>query len=223
MPSKARVSKFLPAVPRKKAKASYEPRQKPRQARAQVTFESILDATARILEDLGYRSLTTNGIAGVAGVAVGAVYEYFPNKESIVAELVRRTVRQILEEVEHAFEGATKVSGKEEAIEMLVRTCMQVLRRRMSLWKVFMEQVPFFWEIDELRAFPLRLYELAWRSRSVAKPDILDSNRRAMAYLYLLVPIGRWVPYAALVDRPSWLSEKDAENATIEIFKRLLT
>ena len=40
--------------------------------------------------------------------------------------------------------------------------------------------------------------------------------------LYLLVPIGRWVPYAALLDRPAWLSERDAEDATVEIFKRLL-
>jgi len=43
-----------------------------------------------------------------------------------------------------------------------------------------------------------------------------------MAYLYLLVPIGRWVPYAAIVDRPSWLSAQDAEDATVEIFRRLL-
>jgi AcrR family transcriptional regulator len=194
----------------------------PRQDRARATYETILDATARILDELGYRSLTTNGIAGVAGVAIGAVYAWFPNKETIVAELARRTVREVLSDVEKVFDGATGIDSKDEAIEMLVRTCMQVLRKNWSLWKVFNEDVPFFWELDEVKAFPMNLFSIAWKARAIAKPGILETNRRAMAYLYLLIPIGGWVPYAALVGRPSWLSERDAEDATVEIFKRLL-
>jgi AcrR family transcriptional regulator len=187
-----------------------------------VTYDTILDATARILEDLGYSALTTNGISGVAGVAIGAVYEYFPNKETIVAELVRRTVREVLSSVEEAFDGATGIDGKDEAIEVLVRTCMQVFRKRQALWKIFNEDVAFFWEIDEVKTFPMQLFGIAWKARAIARPGVLEGNRRAMAYLYLLIPIGRWVPYAALVDRPSWLSERDAEDATVEIFRRLL-
>src|SRR6476659_7471301 len=111
MAPKARVLAFLPARPRKRRKAVYLPRMKPQQARARITYDSILDATARILEDLGYASLTTNGIAGVAGVAVGALYAYFPNKETIVAELSRRTVRQMLTDVEAAFANATGIDS----------------------------------------------------------------------------------------------------------------
>jgi AcrR family transcriptional regulator len=187
-----------------------------------VTFDSILDATARILEDLGYAALTTNGVAGVAGVAVGAVYAYFPNKESIVAELARRTVATILEDVDVAFRGAMGEGTKEEAIEKLVRTCMRVFRKHQAVLKAFNEDASFVWELDEVKSFPMKLFEIAWRARAIAKPGILDGNRRAMGYLYLLIPIGRWVPYAAIVDRPPWLTAEEAEDATVDIFQRLL-
>lgn len=181
-----------------------------------------MDATARILEDLGYSALTTNGVAAVAGVGIGTVYAYFPNKETIVAELVRRTCREIVHDTEQAFASVQDIDTKEEAIERLVRTCMHVLRKRRALVHVFVEQVPFFWDVDELKALPMKLFEIAWRSRSLAKANILEGNRKAMSYLYLLIPIGRWVPYAAIVNRPHWLSEKEAEDAAVEIFRRLL-
>jgi hypothetical protein len=44
----------------------------------------------------------------------------------------------------------------------------------------------------------------------------------ARAYLHLLIPIGRWVPYAAIIDRPAWLSAEAAAGA-MAIFRRLLT
>ena len=74
-----------------------------------------------------------------------------------------------------------------------------------------------------------KLGELALRfdltvplARFIAKQGIPESDQNAIAYLYLLIPVGRWVPYAAIVDRPPWLSEADAENAVVEIFRRLL-
>lgn len=213
---------MLPAQPRRRKKAQYLPRQRPKQARAHATFDVILDATARILEDLGYAALTTNGVAAVAGVAIGALYAYFPNKETIVAELVRRTIREMVQETEDAFASAERIDTREDAIERLVRACMHVLRKRRVLMQVFNEQVPFFWDVDELKTFPMKLFEIAWRSRALAKSNILEGNRKAMSYLYLLIPVGRWVPYAAIVNRPSWLSERDAEDAAVEIFKRLL-
>jgi AcrR family transcriptional regulator len=187
-----------------------------------VTFDAILDATARILEDLGYAALTTNGVAGVAGVAVGSVYEYFSNKESIVAELARRTVRRILHEVEAAFDEVAGMESRDEAIETLVRRCMDVLRRHSTQLRVFTEDAPFVWNLDEVKDFRTKLFEIAWRSRAVAKNGILEGNRHAMGYLHLLIPIGRWVPYAAVIDRPPWLSPEAADDAVVEIFRRLL-
>lgn len=222
MPSKRRVQSLLPANPRKRRKVAHSPRQRPRQARARATFDSIVEAAALIIEDLGYQALSTNGIAAVAGVAVGALYSYFPNKESIVAELARQTIDKILAEVEIAFGEAMARGRKDDAIEKLVRTCLAVLRRRSKLLKVFSQEAGFVWHLDEIKTFPTKLFEIAWKARALVKPGIVETNREAMAYLYLLIPIGRWVSYAAIVDRPPWLTENAAEEAAVEIFQRLL-
>jgi AcrR family transcriptional regulator len=78
-------------------------RKTPRQSRSRDTVEAILTAAADILGRKGYAALTTNHIAERAGVNIASLYQYFPGKEAIVAELRRRhgtaartAVRQIL-------------------------------------------------------------------------------------------------------------------------------
>ena len=72
------------------ARAPIGPKKRPRQSRSTATFEAIVDAAAHILREGGYEALTTNRAAERAGVSVGSLYQYFPNKEAILAELSRR-------------------------------------------------------------------------------------------------------------------------------------
>jgi len=59
--------------------------------------EWIVEGAIRVLNTSGYEALTTNRVAEAAGVSVGSVYQYFPSKDAIVAELTRRHVEQGLE------------------------------------------------------------------------------------------------------------------------------
>lgn len=61
-----------------------EARKAPRQRRSRETVEVILAATARVLASDGYARASTNRIAEVAGVSVGSIYQYFPNKDALV-------------------------------------------------------------------------------------------------------------------------------------------
>jgi AcrR family transcriptional regulator len=65
-------------------------RKEPRQRRARATVDAILFAAAHILKSEGFAAATTNRIAEKAGVSVGSLYQYFPNKEAIVAALSER-------------------------------------------------------------------------------------------------------------------------------------
>src|SRR5688572_20652799 len=65
------------------------PRKSPRQERARETVEVILAATARILVQDGYEHASTNRIARAAGVSIGSLYQYFPNKEALVMAVIR--------------------------------------------------------------------------------------------------------------------------------------
>jgi AcrR family transcriptional regulator len=64
----------------------------PRQERARLTVERILDAAARIFHEQGYAGTTTNEIADEAEVSVGSLYQYFPNKDAILVALTRRHI-----------------------------------------------------------------------------------------------------------------------------------
>lgn len=73
------------------------PRKQPRQGRARETVDAIVTATERVVARAGPQKATTNEIARVAGVSIGSLYQYFPNKESLV-ETVRDKRGQAFDE-----------------------------------------------------------------------------------------------------------------------------
>ena len=72
------------------SRRSTDPRKTPRQARSQATVDRILDAAARFFDERGYRGTTTNHVAEAAGVSVGSLYQYFPNKDALLTALALR-------------------------------------------------------------------------------------------------------------------------------------
>ena len=75
--------------------SSAEPRKQPRQRRSAETVARILDAAARILDERGYRATTTNHVAEEAGVSIGSLYQYFPNKDALLVVLAEQHVDDI--------------------------------------------------------------------------------------------------------------------------------
>ena len=71
------------------------PRRRPSQDRSRDRVERILDATATLLGDTPVDKITTAAIAEEAGVPIGSVYQYFPNKLAVLAELARRVMEQV--------------------------------------------------------------------------------------------------------------------------------
>jgi AcrR family transcriptional regulator len=66
------------------------PRKRPRQARAQVTWDAIVEAAAQLLRAQGLARLTTNAVAERAGVSIGSLYQYFPNRDALMVALIER-------------------------------------------------------------------------------------------------------------------------------------
>jgi AcrR family transcriptional regulator len=92
-----------------------EPRKRPRQARSVAAVAAMIEATARIVEIHGLESLTTNRVAELAGVSIGSLYQYFPTKESLLAELIRRERGTLLRDIERATESAADLPAIIEA------------------------------------------------------------------------------------------------------------
>lgn len=95
--------------------APLSPRKTPRQSRSRASYEAVLTAAAQILERDGIAGLNTNAVAERAGVSVGTLYQYFPGKEAIAAELVRRIKAQLLDDLTGALIAAQARSLREAA------------------------------------------------------------------------------------------------------------
>jgi AcrR family transcriptional regulator len=84
----------------KTRKNALEPRKSPVQARSTVTVDAIVQATVQVLLREGKEKLTTTLVARRAGVSVGTLYQYFPNKRALLQETLMRHVGAIADVVE---------------------------------------------------------------------------------------------------------------------------
>ena len=97
------------------------PRKTPVQARAKVTWNVILDAAAQVLRKRGYEDATTDRIAERAGVSIGSIYEYFPNKEAIFAALMLRWNEERWVVLSAFLEKEEETAGLEASVRATVR------------------------------------------------------------------------------------------------------
>lgn len=80
-----------------------QPRKRPRQQRAAATWAAILDAAAQLFQAHGYIATTTNRVAERAGVSIGSLYQYFPNKDALLLALAERHIGQALDRLARVF------------------------------------------------------------------------------------------------------------------------
>lgn len=88
------------------AVVAFEPRKTPLQARSTVTVEAISEATIQVLLSHGADRLTTTRVAQRAGVSVGTVYQYYPNKQSLLFAVLENHLTHVMATVEAACESA---------------------------------------------------------------------------------------------------------------------
>src|SRR4030088_2040111 len=83
-----------------RSQAILEPRKSPVQARSAASVDAILEATIQVLLQVGKERLTTTRVASRAGVSVGTLYQYFPNKSALLQAALKRHLDAVTEAVE---------------------------------------------------------------------------------------------------------------------------
>ena len=135
------------------------PRKPASQERSRATVAALLDATARVLTRHGYDRASTNRIAATAGVSVGSLYQYFPNKEALVAALVARHNREMLDLLREALKEVASLDLA-TAIAKLVRAAVDAHRVDPALHRVFDEQVPRMGQLAKIEALQGETFQL---------------------------------------------------------------
>lgn len=123
----------------------------------------ILEAAARVFDRHGYEEATTNHIAETAGVSVGSVYQYFPNKASLVTALHERHLLRMQDIVDRALDAARGRTLR-ESIEGIVAAVLQVHREEPRLQRVLHVELPFFERPASVSTSARHLFE---RSRAL--------------------------------------------------------
>jgi AcrR family transcriptional regulator len=96
-------------------------RRHPRQARSRQRVEDLLTAAAQVFAEMGYAAATTNAIAARAGVSIGSLYQFFPNKEALMDALLERYLAELEREVFVPEEHLPITPRMERLIERLAR------------------------------------------------------------------------------------------------------
>ena len=121
------------------AVAAFEPRKTPIQARSTVTVEAISQATIQVLLSHGAERLTTTRVAERAGVSVGTLYQYYPNKQSLLFTLLEHHMNHVAARVEAACESACHKPIAEmvkEMVEAFVDAKMERADISVALYRV---------------------------------------------------------------------------------------
>jgi AcrR family transcriptional regulator len=168
--------------------------------------EAILDAAARVFVRHGYPRATTNRIAEAAGVSVGSLYQYFPSKDAIAVELLRR-YRETLLGLVHRHLAQVEETTLASVARALIGAVLRAEGIDPSLHRVLIEQVLRTGARAEIVGFEEKMERLladAIRDRAsplyVAPGAALPRNAEIMAFVLVRAVLG--AVHSAVVDRP---------------------
>lgn len=186
-------------------------RRLPKQRRARQTVEAILDAVVRLLKREGFQAVTMNRIAEVAGVSIGSVYQYFPDKQAIFVALHQRHINQIDRMIE------TKLieyagSSLDHLMRAMIEGMIDAHRADPELYELLATEVPH--RAEGTRTFALRLHGAFWLALS-SRADELKKGRDLAKLVFIVTNMVDSLSHAALFSRPPRLSLQAAKAEVV--------
>lgn len=190
-------------------KPTTTPRKLPRQDRSKVTVEAILEATTRILVEEGYDKANTNRIAERAGISIGSLYQYFPNKESLMTALMEQHAREMAELIETKLSQLFD-SPLEIVIPEIVTAVIAAHAIDPRLHQVLSEEIPCserspqMQQADDRIATLLRTYLARWCD--VIRPQNIEMT------VFILSRTVDALCHSAVIEHPNFVVDKQFER-----------
>jgi AcrR family transcriptional regulator len=163
-------------------------RKKPRQSRSEGTIEAIFEAAARILQAQGLDGFNTNAVANVAGVSIGTLYQYFPNKNAILIAMSLRELDKVSQTIIGSI-NAEFASDDSKLGRVVVRTLLKAFGGRQRTRKVLIEALIANGLFDELTK-PVE---------KVIQTILAQQARSQGGHLKAMTPMGLYVMTRAVI------------------------
>ncbi len=110
----------------------------PKQRRSRESYERVLDAAFALLEENGFEGLTVQEVAARSGVSVGAIYERFGNKETLLRAVHARMMESMSEAHAAAGDPEARVDGAAAAIVAVVAGTARIMNENRKALRAFM-------------------------------------------------------------------------------------
>jgi AcrR family transcriptional regulator len=184
---------------------------RPAQPRARQTVEAILDAVAKVLKRDGLKAVTTNRIAEAAGVSIGSVYQYFPDKQAIFVSLHRRHIDDI-----DRLVATTLVENANSSLDDLIRSVVEAITDAHTddpeLYEMMFSEVPH--RAEGTKDFTVRFHG-AFRLALAARLDELGKARDLSKLVFVVTHMMESLCHGAALRRPPGLSLADAKEEAV--------
>ncbi len=167
-----------------RSSTSRRPRRRPARSSGRAIVDAILTASALLLERDGIGGLSTNAIARVAGVSVGSVYQYFPDKLTIVAELARRLELSGRDFVVPQLDWMREADMREVAWRIAGLVDDPALGS-LSLRRAILREVPRAWILETVRTNDATLETLLAGFLTNRRGDVRDAPCDELAFVTL--------------------------------------
>lgn len=195
-----------------------KPRKLPTQSRAKATYDAIITATAQVLAAEGLDGANTNRIAEVAGVSIGSLYQYFPNKDAMMQALIDRYAQRF---VVH-LSGFLSELGQEPArgaVRAYVRAMLELPREDPELHRAFV-LIVFRLGHGCIQELETQLMQIVRAYLETQKSRILPKNLELATFV--LVTTVESVTNIALLKHPEFIHTEAFEEELANIVMRYL-
>ena len=180
-----------------------------KQDRSKATIDAILQGATHVLVKEGYEGANTNRIAECAGVSIGSIYQYFADKESIIAELIEMHIQKIMSIFVEKFDSLAMVPLK-DGIRILIRSMIEARSVDPKLRRVFDEQLPKVGKLRRLRQYENQAVEMIKNYLQLKKSEVRVKNLDMAAFISVYAVEG--VLQVALNSRQDILAIGDLEG-----------
>jgi AcrR family transcriptional regulator len=195
-------------------------RKQPRQARAQVTVNAILEASIRVLEREGLDAATTTRIAEVAGVSVGTLYQYFSHRDAILDALQDREFERALGLMQHVLSDGNLERAPRETVTAVVRGLGALYASCPGLHRVLAIEGLRVVKAERVHAFDLRVIAIVRHFLAATRAPIRRKNVEAAAFV--VFQSVRAIMLASLLEEPAGLSQADLVDEVADLVLRYL-
>ena len=196
-------------------------RKVPKQERSKTTVDAILEATSRILQTDGARALTTNAIARLAGISIGTLYQYFPDKNAILTTLARQELALTAKAVSTGL--TTKVAEtdvKADPVRAGIRALLNGFKGRQRARKALIQVLIVNGLADEITRPVDNVMRDILAAQGQGASAAIPAMKPVTAYVLTRAVIGTL--RAALMEQSAYLGNPEFEDELVKLVRGLL-